>query len=550
MFDAFQQGISISAEKELSEVREQGAVFSKSPTRVRRVWAWIGIAALLAVIVLSLVGELMLRRAGPILKGRVIETLSARFDSRVEMDGFNVSLLHGIEVSGDGVRIFPPDVVVAAGWEKPLISLQHFSFHSGLRGLFFKPMHVGTVHVAGLEINIPPREVRQQASRSSKRGGSIDILVDEFVCENSRLIIGTAKPGKDAKEFELKHIELHNVGPNDPWQYVATLVNAIPRGDIDAKGTFGPWQTESPGDSSVSGHYTFSNADLDTIKGIGGILSSVGDFTGQLNNIVVDGTTETPDFSLDTSNHKLPLHTRFHAIVDGISGDTYLQPVDARLRNSSFTAYGAVINVKGKGHIIDLDVDVPNGRVQDFLELAVKTDPVIMTGRIRIKAKMHISPGKERVLEKVKVAGNFTIRRIHFSNPSVQEKVDMLSLRAQGRAKEVQSGAGVDDVYSQIQGHFMLDRGKLTFDKLSYTLPGATLRLQGIYSLDGEQFDFHGKIYTDAKLSQMVTSRWKSWLLKPADPFFKKEGAGAAIPVKITGTKSEPKFGLDVHRTH
>ena len=57
-------------------------------------------------------------------------------------------------------------------------------------------------------------------------------------------------------------------------------------------------------------------------------------------------------------------------------------------------------------------------------------------------------------------------------------------------------------------------------------------------------------MYTDAKLSQMATSRWKSWLLKPADPFFKKEGAGAAIPVKITGTKSEPKFGLDLHRAH
>jgi len=61
------------------------------------------------------------------------------------------------------------------------------------------------------------------------------------------------------------------------------------------------------------------------------MLSSVGEFTGQLNNIVVDGTTETPDFSLDTANHPMPLHTKFHAVVDGTNGDTYLQPVDARL---------------------------------------------------------------------------------------------------------------------------------------------------------------------------------------------------------------------------
>jgi hypothetical protein len=44
----------------------------------------------------------------------------------------------------------------------------------------------------------------------------------------------------------------------------------------------------------------------------------------------------------------------------------------------------------------------------------------------------------------------------------------------------------------------------------------------------------------------MVASKWKSILLKPVDPFFKKNGAGAEIPVKISGTKSAPKFGLDL----
>jgi hypothetical protein len=47
----------------------------------------------------------------------------------------------------------------------------------------------------------------------------------------------------------------------------------------------------------------------------------------------------------------------------------------------------------------------------------------------------------------------------------------------------------------------------------------------------------------------MVASRWKSWALKVADPFFHKNGAGAEIPVKVTGTNASPKFGLDIgHR--
>ena len=295
----------------------------------------------------------------------------------------------------------------------------------------------------------------------------------------------------------------------------------------------------------MTGHYTFDHADLNTIKGIGGMLSSVGEFTGQLDNIVVDGTTETPDFSLDTANHAMPLHTKFHAIVDGTNGDTYLRPVVARLGESDFSCAGAVINVKGKGHIIDLDVNVPNGRIQDFLQLGVKTTPVVMTGRLTMKTKLHIPPGKESVTRKLGLKGGFTLREIHFTNPDVEDKVDMLSLRAQGDPKDAKPGA--EDVHSEMVGQFVLEGGKLSFSKLEYSLPGATVALTGEYSLDGDRFEFEGKMRTDAKVSQMVASKWKSILLKPVDPFFKKDGAGAEIPVKISGTKSAPKFGLDLH---
>jgi hypothetical protein len=68
--------------------------------------------------------------------------------------------------------------------------------------------------------------------------------------------------------------------------------------------------------------------------------------------------------------------------------------------------------------------------------------------------------------------------------------------------------------------------------------------MTGNYSLDGQTFDFRGKARLDAKVSQMTTG-WKSILLKPVDPFFSKGGAGTEIPIRITGTESEPHFGLD-----
>jgi hypothetical protein len=33
--------------------------------------------------------------------------------------------------------------------------------------------------------------------------------------------------------------------------------------------------------------------------------------------------------------------------------------------------------------------------------------------------------------------------------------------------------------------------------------------------------------------------------LKPADPFFAKNGAGTFVKIKIDGTAHQPKFGLD-----
>ena len=515
-------------------------------SRRRGVWGWIAVSLLLAVVVLAAVGAVLVHRAGPILKGRVIETLQGRFDSQVELDSLHVSVIRGLEVSGSGLRIFPPDDVVAAGATKPLISLGQFTFHANLIGLFVKPMHVGTVHVSEMTIDIPPRQMRAQGAPHKKRKIKIKIVVDRIVCDRSRLILETNKPDKDPKDFELGHIVMRNVGPTRPWDYDATLVNPIPRGDIHAVGTFGPWDNESPGESNVTGHYTFDHVDMNTIKGIGGTLTSRGEFVGRLDKIVVDGRTETPNFSLDTANHAMDLRTKFHAIVDGTSGDTYLQPVEARLGGSEFSCSGAVINVKGKGHIIDLDADVPNGRIQDFLELAVKTTPAVMTAQLQMKAKLHIRPGPESVSRKIGLQGGFTMREIQFTNPKVEDKVDMLSLRARGHPEEARPGA--KDVHSRMVGQFVMADRRLSFSKLDYSLPGADVNLAGIYSLNGEKFEFEGKVRTKAELSQMVASWWKSWLLKPVDPFFRKDGAGAVIPVKVSGTKTAPTFGLDLRQ--
>ena len=40
----------------------------------------------------------------------------------------------------------------------------------------------------------------------------------------------------------------------------------------------------------------------------------------------------------------------------------------------------------------------------------------------------------------------------------------------------------------------------------------------------------------------MVKSRWKRILLKPVDPIFAKDGAGAVFHLTIGGSRSKPDF--------
>src|SRR5580658_7463815 len=342
-----------------------------------KLWKWIGLVALVLLAGAAVAAQLLIDRAQPILRTRVIDALSNRFDGRVELASFQVSMLHGIEVSGNGLKIFgKTDPNPSEPGVQALIVVKEFRFQTSLRSLFRSPMHVETVYVNGLELNIPPRENRQEMTKMGSRAPKMTIYVDQFVCMDAKLLINTLKPGKAPLEFAIADLKMKDVGPGQPFQFSAALVNPKPVGNIQSSGLFGPWQQDSPRDTPVQGDYSFSHADLSTIKGIAGMLSSTGEYSGTLGNIVVTGKTDTPDFKIASSGHALPLHTDFHAIVDGTSGDTYLNPVKAKLLDSFFTATGSIVRVRDPhGHDVELDVVVSSARIQDFLMLGVHTTP-------------------------------------------------------------------------------------------------------------------------------------------------------------------------------
>jgi hypothetical protein len=335
------------------------------------------------------------------------------------------------------------------------------------------------------------------------------------------------------------------------------MVNAKPIGTIHSTGHFGPWVAGDPGSLPVNGDFSFNDADLGTIKGIAGILSSTGHYEGTLRRLDATGETRTPDFRLERvrKGTGVLLTTKFHAIVDGTNGNTYLQPVDATLGHTHFVATGKVVRAEdlvpgAKGHDITLQVNIDRGRIEDILQIAADTDQPFMTGNLTLNTGFHLPPnppsGDQPVFDRLALNGQFHLSQSRFNNASMQGKIADLSLRGQGKPDEVKT-TDPNTILSDVRGHFTLGGGKLQLPDLVYQVPGAKILAHGTYGLEGGTLDFDGDADLEAEISSVVGG-WKGILLKPVDHYLKKNGAGTDVPIHVKGTRKDPKFGVDFNR--
>jgi hypothetical protein len=500
----------------------------------------IGVGALLAIGAVAAI--VIAARLGSALRGEVVARIAQRFESEVELKSFDVSLFPSVCASGQGLILRHhgrTDV-------PPLISIDKFSVEASPAGLLTTPRRVRRLRLDSLRIITAKRgrsSPRQGESKVHKASTPRLFLIEEIVADGAVLQILPKKAGKDPLTFDLYKLSLKNAGKDRPMSYRATLKNAKPPGMIETTGEFGPWQSDEPSETPVSGSYTFRDADLSVFKGISGKLYSEGNFRGELGHIEADGFTDTPDFALDISGHPVHLKNQYHAIIDGGDGDTLLQPVNGQFLNSSVQARGGVLGTQGvKGKTVALDAIISNSRLEDMLYLAMKSERPFMTGLVNVHTKIEIPPGHRDVVDKLILKGQFDVSNAKFVKLSIQQKVETLSRRAKGQTEETDLEG---DVASNLKGSFQLKDGVIEFSKLSFGVPGALIELHGTYGLRSEALDFHGTARMEAKLSEMTTG-FKSFLLKAIDSFFKKHETGAIIPIKITGTRRQPSFGLDI----
>jgi uncharacterized protein involved in outer membrane biogenesis len=480
-----------------------------------------------------------------LVRERLVSELQQRFGGEAEYQSIHASLfpsprlaIAGLVLRYRGRRDLPP-----------LIRMQKLSARAGWFALLWRPRHVASVRMEGLQIHVPPRGERgeigpQKAPEekpADKPSRSPSVIVDEITTGDALLVILPREAGKRPLEFRVHNVKMKSAGAGKPWPFQATLKNAKPPGEIRTEGQFGPWRSDEPSLTPLAATYAFTGANLGVFRGISGTLSSKGRFHGVLERIDVQGETDTPDFSVRVSGHRVHLRTEFRAIVDGTNGDTFLEPVHARFLTSSVVANGGVYRIeKLNGRTVSLDVNVKDARVEDLLRLAVKSKTPL-TGRMSFLTKFELPPGPEDIADKLELNGEFGIAAARFTKLNLREKVQELSRKGQGRPEDDSAGSDISD----LAGRFRLRDGVVTFSNLTFKVPGATVLLNGSYGLETEGLDFRGQLRLAAPLSQTTTGA-KSFFLKLLDPFFKKKDAGAVLPIKIQGTREKPDFGLDV----
>lgn len=506
--------------------------------------AQIVVGILIALIALAGSGVIIAaRQLEPRLHDWVTSSLSRSLQSEVE--------LGHVRLNWVPLRLHAGDLIVRHQGRTdvpPLLVVRSFSVD--LRPTDLWSSTVEHVRVDGLEINIPPKDRatgKRPLPRAATNGDddSTGLVVKRLTATNTRLAIIPRAHGKNPKVWDIFELEMKNLGSGEPAAFTAALINPTPYGKIESNGSFGPWQTGEPADSPIAGEYTFA-ADLGTINGLDGDLRAVGTMSGTIDRIATTGETRTEQFRLTELNGaSLPLQASYAAVVDGTKGDVDLNRVDVQLGTSKFRARGVVEGtkgIKGKRVVVNLKSDAAD--LAELLRLVSKSAEPPAGGRLTIDAAFDLPQGEEPVLNRVGLEGSVRAERVTFTNDGVQDKIDELSRRAQGRP----SDASIDEVASRMSTKFTLSKGVFTYQGLSFDVKGATVRLDGTHSLRSKAVNLTGEVLLTATVSQTQIGL-RSWLLKPFDPLFRKNGAGTRLVIRVEGTQDQPKVGLELGKT-
>jgi hypothetical protein len=410
---------------------------------------------------------------------------------------------------------------------------------------------VRLVDVEGLHVVIPPVGSRANQEDfppgSSADFGGPTTVVEQFNIHDATLDI--MRTDGNRYSFPIRQLIIRNLRKGEAISYLLDMENAKPTGRIQSTGNFGPLLANNLGATPVSGNFTFSPVNLGDIHGISGALSATGRFYGVLASIEADGTSDTPNFAVGSGR---PTHVTAsaHGTINGLNANIVLHTIEGHIGASTIQAKG---NIVGSPKVTNLDITVVNGRVQDLLRPFLH-DEVPVTGPVWLRSHAYLAPAGKglKFLQRLYMEGNFDIPAERLTNQTTEGKLSAFSQRAQGLestdldvVRADQDPTAHSDALSSLNGRAKIRDGIVSTERLTCQMPGAAIDLNGTFNLHDRTVHLLGNLHMESDISH-VTTGFKSLLMKPLSPFFKKDNSGTVVPITITGSPHQYKVTQNI----
>jgi hypothetical protein len=488
--------------------------------------------AAIALLVLIAAASMFLAWKWPFTRAATIESLERVSASNAEIGRFEkLYFPHPGYVAHE--------VTLDRGSGHPLATVRKVTCQGSWVAILTYTHRVSRIDLEGAQVYMPrhvPPAIRKHAEEK------IATTVAKLVANGTILEIAPRQAGSQTIRFDFPELTLANLARNKPIGFRTLMRNRDLIGDLKAAGNVGPLQLKRIADTSVSGTFQLRHTDLGTHQIIAGILAADGQFSGTLGRTKVAGRADIPDFEVTRSRHPVKLTAEYNVLVNGTNGDITMESTKAHFLASTVTARGSIAGPGDK--TISLDLDGRQARVEDLLRLFVKADRPPLDGELTLHAHVVLPPKQEPFLKKVELEGNFAIADSSFIRLATARKITELSRRARG-GKKADLARADPSVSMEIKSQVRLQEGIATLSQALFSVPGAVAKGGGTYNLSNEAIDLNGKLAMDATVSK-AAGGMRSVLLLPLDPFFKRNGAGAVLPVHVRGTYSHPSFKVSL----
>jgi hypothetical protein len=434
--------------------------------------------------------------------------------------------------------------------QPPIGTVQTFFVQGRWIDLLMMRRQVQLVDITGFHLVLPPPGSKA-AQEDFPAGSTADFTGPDTPIARLEIhdsVLDVLRENGSRFSFPIRQLHIENMQKSRAMRYAVDMDNAVPHGQVRASGDFGPLSAGNPGETLVSGKFVVERFNLHDVGKIQGTLRGSGSFSGRLDAIRATADTDTPDFAVDDS---MTAHVtgRIDCTVNGLNGDVSYHRMEARTGETSVIASGSTQGAGGKS--TELDLAVTGGRAEDLLRPFLHKPPPVI-GLVDLHAHASLAPSKEGgFLHRLRVDGGFDVPQEKVTDAKTERDLSAFSQRAQGGKApdpERDKNEPIADAISSLRGPAAIRDAVVTTRGLTFEVPGAQARLDGTFNLHTSAVHLSGTVATKADIAKDATG-WKSILLKPLAPFFRKKPAGAVIPIAVTGESGSYKVTQNITHT-